>query len=57
VLLVLIGFGEWFVMIGEGIEVEYIFSECFMGVLRVIIEGFERFCNIVQVLLVCVGEE
>jgi hypothetical protein len=54
---VLIGLGERFASTGEGIEVEHIFSECLMGVLRGTTEALERPRNTAQVLLACVGEE
>lgn len=54
---VLIGLGERFATTGDGIEVEHIFSECLMGVLRATTESLERPRNTAQVLLACVGEE
>jgi MerR family transcriptional regulator, light-induced transcriptional regulator len=54
---VLIGLGERFAATGEGIEVEHLFSECLLGVLRTAGERLDRPRNTAHALLACLGEE
>jgi hypothetical protein len=56
-LPVLIGLGERFAATGESIEVEHLFSECLMGVLRAATDRLEHPRNTAPVLLACLGEE
>jgi DNA-binding transcriptional MerR regulator len=54
---VLLGLGERFASTNEGVEVEHLFSECLMGVLRGVTESLARPRNTAQVMLACLGEE
>lgn len=54
---VLIGLGERYASTEAGIEVEHLFSECLMGVLRATTESLDAPRNTAQVLLACLGEE
>jgi MerR family transcriptional regulator, light-induced transcriptional regulator len=54
---VLVGLGERYAATSEGIEVEHLFSECLMGVLRATSELLASPRNAAPVLLACVGEE
>lgn len=54
---VLIGLGERFASTGDGIEVEHLFTECLMGVLRATTERLRRPVNTAHVLLAGLGEE
>jgi MerR family transcriptional regulator, light-induced transcriptional regulator len=54
---VLIGLGERYAATGEGIEVEHLFSECLMGVLRSAADHLTQSRNTVPVLLACIGDE
>lgn len=54
---VLIGLGERYASTAQGIEVEHVFSECLMGVLRATTESLAAPRNTAQVLLACRGEE
>ncbi len=54
---VLIGLGERFAATQQGVEVEHLFSECLMGVLRATTESLNRPLNTAQVVLACLGTE
>lgn len=54
---VLLGLGERFASTHDGIEVEHLFTECLMGVLRGVSETLARPRNTAQVMLACLGEE
>jgi MerR family transcriptional regulator, light-induced transcriptional regulator len=54
---VLVGLGERYAATNEGIEVEHLFSECLMGVLRATSEQLTSPRNAAPVLLACIGEE
>jgi MerR family transcriptional regulator, light-induced transcriptional regulator len=54
---VLVGLGERFAASHDGIEVEHLFSECLMGVLRATTEQMVLPRNTVAVMLACVGDE
>ncbi|GAB3591114.1 MerR family transcriptional regulator [Angustibacter peucedani] len=54
---VLIGLGERYASTQQGIEVEHLFSECLMGVLRSTTESLDLARNTAQVVLAAAGEE
>ncbi len=54
---VLVGLGERYAATNEGIEVEHLFSECLMGVLRATSDQLTAPRNTAPVLLACIGEE
>ena len=54
---VLVGLGERWAATGEGIEVEHLFSECVMGVMRASAARLREPRNTVPVLLGCLDEE
>ncbi len=54
---VLIGLGDRWASTGEGIEVEHLFSECVMGVMRASTARLREPRNTVPVLLACLDEE
>ena len=54
---VLVGLGDRWAATGEGIEVEHLFSECVMGVMRACAARLREPRNTVPVLLGCLDEE
>lgn len=54
---VLLGLGDRWASTGEGIEVEHLFSECVMGVLRTSTARLTEPRNSLPVLLACLDEE
>ena len=54
---VLIGLGDRWAATGEGVEVEHLFSECVMGVMRSSSARLREPRNTVPVLLACLDEE
>ena len=54
---VLIGLGDRWASTGEGVEVEHLFSECVMGVMRASTARLREPRNTVPVLLACLDEE
>lgn len=54
---VLVGLGDRWAATGEGVEVEHLFSECVMGVLRASTARLREPRNTVPVLLACLDEE
>ena len=54
---VLIGLGDRWAQTGEGVEVEHLFSECVMGVMRASANRLREPRNTVPVLLSCLDEE
>ena len=54
---VLIGLGDRWAATGEGVEVEHLFSECVMGVMRASTARLTQPRNTVPVLLACLDDE